>query len=71
MFKKLKEKFGYISIETVIIFGVMLIFAMALINKFFFVGKELAGNGLGNVDQAFFDFLQYDTEAPIDIIVTD
>lgn len=63
MYTKLQEKAGYISIETVIIAGVMLLLGIVAINALFFSGKELSANGLGIVDEAILNYAEIDSGA--------
>ena len=61
-FSKIKEKAGYVSIETILLVGLLVAFAVAVLMKVKEKSKTIAGKGstaLGNADT------QYDTTIEI------
>jgi len=51
MLKKLQEKAGFISIETIIVAGLMIALGAFAIQKFYLIGEEQTSNALANVNE--------------------
>ena len=51
MLKKLQEKAGFISIETIIVAGLMIALGAFAIQKFYLIGEEQTNNALANVNE--------------------
>lgn len=51
MLKKLKEKAGYVSIETVVIAGLMIGLGAYAISQFYAVGQAATEEGIANVSK--------------------
>ena len=52
MFKTIREKAGYISIETVVVAGLMLCLGAFIIGSLFAKGQEVNTAAMDNIDQA-------------------
>jgi type II secretory pathway pseudopilin PulG len=51
MLKKIQEKAGFISIETIIVAGLMIALGAFAIQKFYLIGQEQTDNALANVNE--------------------
>lgn len=51
MLRKLQEKAGFISIETIIVAGLMIALGAFAIQKFYTIGEEQTNNALANVNE--------------------
>jgi type II secretory pathway pseudopilin PulG len=51
MLKKLQEKAGFISIETIIVAGLMIALGAFAIQKFYLIGQEQTDNALAHVNE--------------------
>lgn len=54
MFKKLKEKTGYVSIETVVVVGLVLLMGITIMISLYNQAKETSASSLGAIEEAQF-----------------